>query len=365
MEQDQVFMRQALELAKQGDVFPNPMVGCVIVKDGHAFAEGYHHTYGGAHAEIEALDRCLGIPYGATWYITLEPCSHYGKTPPCVDAIIETKPARVVIAMRDPNPLVAQRDSIQLLKDAGIDVEVGCLEEEARRLNKVFLKSTLTGAPYITLKVAQSLDGKIALASGQSAYITNDISRNRVHKLRREVDGILVGINTVLTDNPLLDVRYNLLQEGELNPDIFIFDSEGRCHSELAVFGMSNRTVTVCVDTTKCSVQRQKELSSFANVWCIDGLSDVDGFKKVAIRCLENRYGHLLIEGGAQLYKSALESDLVDDMYIYIAPKFLGEDNAIDAFSWSSITSIDAVPHLRDVTYTQCGSDLEVFGFFR
>ncbi len=358
------FMQQALDLAALGAVFPNPKVGCVIVKDGKCISEGYHSVYGGAHAEIEALDRCLGIPYGATWYITLEPCSHSGKTPPCVDAIIETKPTRVVIAMRDPNPLVKKRDSIQLLRDAGIAVELGCLEKEAMFLNRVFIKTITKKVPYITLKVAQSLDGKIALASGESSYITNDISRKRVHEIRNRVDGILVGINTVLMDNPKLDVRYDLLNENDSNPDLFIFDSEGKTHRELALLSVSNRRVFVCVDSQKCSEERQRDLSTFVNVWLVDGLTRNDKFKSIIDRCYKEGYGHLLVEGGAQLYKSALESKVVDEAYIYIAPLFMGENNAIDAFSWPSISSMSSVPTLKGVTHTSCGSDIEIHGFF-
>jgi diaminohydroxyphosphoribosylaminopyrimidine deaminase / 5-amino-6-(5-phosphoribosylamino)uracil reductase len=364
--QDLDYMQKALALARLGDgcTSPNPMVGCVIVKNDEIFSEGYHSFYGGPHAELSALSTCSASIDGATWYITMEPCSHTGKTPPCVDMIINTQPKRVVIAMRDPNPLVRKRDSIQLMKDAGIDVIVGCLEKEARFLNRVFIKNKLSNEAYISLKVAQSLDGKIALSSGESKYITNEDSRRRVHLIRRSVNGIFVGISTVLKDNPKLDVRFDLLEGYFNNPDIIIFDSEGRINLESDLFNIKGRKIIIVVDPERCSKERQEIIKDFADVWEIEGNDEGERFKQAVKVAYKEGYLHLLIEGGRKLYASALSSNCVDDCYIYMAPIFMGEQGALSAFELDSIESMKHVPKLKHVTYTNCNSDVEIHGVF-
>jgi diaminohydroxyphosphoribosylaminopyrimidine deaminase / 5-amino-6-(5-phosphoribosylamino)uracil reductase len=361
---DRDYMKQALALAKQGEgcTSPNPMVGCVIVKDNTICSEGYHTFYGGPHAELTALSTCSTSVEGATWYITMEPCSHAGKTPPCVDMLIKTKPKRVVVAMRDPNPLVRKRDSIALMREAGIEVTVGCLETDARYLNRVFIKNKLENEAYITLKVAQSLDGKIALASGESNYITNEVSRKRVHGIRRSVQGVLVGVSTVLIDNPSLDVRYDLLDGYFKNPDIIVFDSEGKLQKSCALFNIKGRKIIVVVDPKRITKEKLKELSEFSTVWKIDGKDDSDRFKKTVSKAYDEEYLHLLIEGGSKLYSSALVSKRVDECYIFMAPVFMSEREALPAFEIDSIESMKQVPKLKHVTYTTCDSDVEIHG---
>ncbi len=207
-ETHQKFMLRALDLAKKGRGFvnPNPMVGAVLVKNGKIIGEGYHTAFGKPHAEVEALQNATKNVAGATAYITLEPCSHYGKTPPCAVALIEAKIKTAVIAMLDPNPLVSGR-GVQLLEEAGIEVIVGVEEDKAKEFNKVFLKYITSKTPYVLLKTAMTLDGKIATQTGDSRWISSEISREKVHKLRHELMGIMVGINTVLQDNPSLDCR--------------------------------------------------------------------------------------------------------------------------------------------------------------
>ena len=201
-------MRRAIELAKKGGgyVHPNPLVGCVVVKDGEVIAEGYHEKYGEFHAERNALTRCKSEIKGASLYVTLEPCCHYGKTPPCTDIIIEKGVKKVYVGILDPNPLVAGK-GVKMLQDAGIEVEVGICADEIRELNKVFLKYITTKRPYVIMKTAMTLDGKIAAFTGDSKWVTNEESRKMVHQLRSEMAGVIVGIGTVLADDPMLNVR--------------------------------------------------------------------------------------------------------------------------------------------------------------
>ena len=202
------FMKIAIELAKKGigNVNPNPLVGAVIVKDGKIIGQGYHERYGEGHAEVNAFKSLDDDPTGATMYVTLEPCFHYGKTPPCADRIIENKISKVIIGMVDPNPLVSGK-GIEKLKNAGIEVEVGILEEECRKINEVFIKYITTKKPFVVMKTAMSLDGKIATKTGESKWITSEKSRLQVHILRNKFSGIMVGVNTIIKDNPELTCR--------------------------------------------------------------------------------------------------------------------------------------------------------------
>ena len=213
-------MRRAIELAKKGAGFvnPNPMVGCVIVKDDIIIGEGYHELYGGFHAERNALIKNVADLNGATLYVTLEPCCHHGKTPPCTDIIIEKCIKKVVVGLIDPNPLVAGK-GISILQNAGIEVVTGVEEDKIKELNKVFLKYIKTKRPYVLLKTAMTLDGKIASHTGDSKWITNEKSRQLVHKLRSELMGVVVGIGTVTADDPMLNCRY----EGQQTTDNSIY----------------------------------------------------------------------------------------------------------------------------------------------
>ena len=206
METKEKYMRRALELAAMGEgrTSPNPMVGCVVVKDGRIISEGYHEKFGEYHAERNALLRCEKDPAGADLYVTLEPCCHQGKTPPCTDIIIEKKIGRVFVGSLDSNPLVAGR-GVAILRDSGIKVETGILEEECLKLNEVFYHYISTGTPFVAAKYAMSADGRIACASGDSKWITGEAARRQVHMLRKRYSGILVGIGTVLADDPMLE----------------------------------------------------------------------------------------------------------------------------------------------------------------
>ena len=205
---DKIYMQRALELAELGAGFvqPNPLVGAVIVRDGRIISEGYHHFYGGPHAEIDAFNNAKEDVTGATMYVTLEPCSHFGKTPPCSHAIVEKGITRVVVGILDPNPLVAGK-GIEYLQKAGIEVECGVLQEEAKRQNEAFLKYITKKEPYVIMKAAMTLDGKIASHTLSSKWVTGEIARDYVHELRHRVSGIMVGVGTVLADDPSLTTR--------------------------------------------------------------------------------------------------------------------------------------------------------------
>ena len=239
-------MRRAIELAKKGGgyVHPNPLVGCVVVKDDEIIAEGYHEKYGEFHAERNALTRCQSETKGASLYVTLEPCCHYGKTPPCTEIIIEKGIKKVFVGILDPNPLVAGK-GVKILQDAGIEVEVGLCADEIHELNKVFLKYITTKRPYVIMKTAMTLDGKIAAFTGDSRWVTNEESRKMVHQLRGEMAGVIVGIGTVLADDPMLNVR---LDGNHHQPVRIVVDSNLRIpiDSQLVKTAKKYRTIVAC-----------------------------------------------------------------------------------------------------------------------
>ena len=246
-------MEIALELAKKGagKVNPNPMVGAVIVKDGKVIAQGYHEEYGKSHAEVNAFNNALEDVRGATMYVTLEPCSHYGKTPPCVEKIIEKKISRVVIGMVDPNPIV-RGQGIEKLLSQGIEVVTGVLEEKCKKLNEVFIKYITLKKPFVIMKTAMSIDGKIATSSGESKWITKEESRKQVHKLRNEVSAIMVGVNTVIKDDPELTCRI----ENRKNPIRVIVDSALRIPSDSKVIKGANKVKTIIACTEKLNNEK-------------------------------------------------------------------------------------------------------------
>ncbi len=251
---DEDFMRRALRLARKGEgrVSPNPLVGAVIVRDGRIIAEGYHRRCGGNHAEIDAIANATEPVAGATFYVTLEPCSHTGKTPPCVDALIALRPGRVVVGTIDPNPLVSGR-GIAALERHGIETKAGVLEEECRRQNEVFFKYIRTGVPFVTLKFALTLDGRIATAAGHSRWISSPASLRFAHRLRRAHDAILVGAGTVLTDDPELTCR---LVRGK-NPLRIVVDSHLRTSPEARVFDV-RQSPAIAAATRKAPEERRR-----------------------------------------------------------------------------------------------------------
>ena len=327
-QEDIEYMRRAMELAERGVGFtnPNPMVGAVIVKGGKVIGEGWHERYGEWHAERNAFKNCTVSAEGATMYVTLEPCCHYGKTPPCTEAIIEHGIARVVIGMEDPNPLVAGK-GIALLREAGIEVVCGIEEEALREQNRVFLKYISTRLPWVALKAAMTLDGKIATRTGDSKWITGAESRAYVHELRHRFMAILVGIGTVVADDPLLNCRIE--GRGVRQPIRVVVDSNARLALESQLVQTAGVYRTIVAYTRFAPEERVKALREAGVEMLLCG--EKEGL--VDVRNLLEQLGQfgidsILLEGGGSLNYTFLTEGLVDELYAFTAPKIVGGMNA-------------------------------------
>ena len=323
---DRDFMLRAIELAERGRGFtnPNPVFGAVVVKDGRIIGEGYHEKYGQLHAERNALASLTEPALGATIYVTLEPCCHYGKTPPCTEAIIEHGLAKVVIGSRDPNPKVAGKGA-RILRDHGIDVTEDFMMEECDRLNPVFFHYITTGLPYVVCKYAMTADGKIATREGLSKWITGEKAREHVHRLRHNLSSIMVGIETVLKDDPMLNTRL----AGLTSPVRVICDSRLRLPPESNICRTAGELETIDV----CAFTREDEdyLSRKSNLENrgveVINLPGDDG--KVDLRKLmrvlgERKLDSVLLEGGGALNESAFRAGIVNEVLVYVAPKIFG-----------------------------------------
>ena len=369
--QDIEFMRHAIELAKKGAGFvnPNPMVGCVVVKDDMIISEGYHEFFGGFHAERNALTKNGADFNGATLYVTLEPCCHHGKTPPCTDIIIEKGIKKVVVGLLDPNPLVAGK-GISILQDAGIEVVNGVEEDEIKELNKVFLKYIKTKRPYVLLKTAMTLDGKIASHTGDSKWITNEKSRQLVHELRSEMMGIVAGIGTVKADDPMLNCRLEWQkakderQKDVRQPIRIIVDSKASIpiESQIVKTAKDYRTILAisCRDTRTCDFNGKLELLKSFNVEILF-CEEKDGH--VDINDLMNKLGgmgidSLLLEGGATLNAAFLEAGCVDEVYAFIAPKIIGGANSKSPIGGKGIDMMKDAIMLKDIKIEQIENDI-------
>ena len=321
------YMREALSLARLalGYTAPNPAVGCVIVKDGEIVGRGYHRKAGTPHAEVWALREAGDKAEGATVYVTLEPCAHYGRTPPCARTLVERKVGKVVMAMLDPNPLVAGKGAA-ILRQAGIPVEVGLLSKEAARLNEVFIKNMMVEKPFITAKLAQSLDGRIASRTGKSQWITNDWARSKGHYLRSIYDGILVGINTIITDNPLLTCRIEReAHDAPHQPVRIVLDTYGRI-PETALVLTDKTSPTIVVTTTLCDTDKMRRLKDMgARVILAPLGSDghIDLPQMLDLLWQEN-IRSILVEGGSTVQGSFFDHKLVDKIYAFLGNKVIG-----------------------------------------
>lgn len=348
-------MERALELAKKGAGFvnPNPMVGAVIVKDGEIIGEGYHEKYGGLHAERNAIKNCRKSPKGATLYVTLEPCCHYGKTPPCTEAIIENGISRVVIGTLDVNPVVAGKGA-DILRDNGIRVEVGVLEKECRALNRVFNKYMTTGRPYVVMKYAMTADGKIATASGESKWITGEEARKNVHEMRNRLSGIMVGVTTVIKDNPQLDCR---IDKPSSNPVRIICDSHLRTPIDSDVVRTANTNQTIIATSS----DEADKVAEYEKRGC-KVLKVPKADKGIDLNALMIKLGNMgidsvLLEGGGTINYSALESRIVDEIHIHMAPKIFGGKSK-SPVEGIGIQNIDDAIKLNPINTTWCGDDL-------
>ncbi len=352
------FMKRAVRLALKGtgNVSPNPRVGAVIVRNGRIIAEGYHACFGGLHAEADALSKLKpGESDGCTLYVNLEPCNHLGKTPPCTEAIIRSGIKRVVVGVSDPNPTVAGK-GIQRLKSAGIEVLSGILEEECLRINEAFFKFITRKIPFVTLKIAQTLDGKIAAQSGRSKWITCTASRRCVQRMRRESDAVLIGVGTALADDPELTVRF--VPGLKHMPKRIVLDSSLRIplDSKLMRTNGSEKTIIVAVDgISKKKIQNVR--SSGAAVWTIrkntEGRVDIRSF---LAKAAEVGIASILVEGGKGIFTSFLKAGLADRIVLFTAPKLFG--TGVEAFGNLGIQEPENAIQFRSVHWKRIGSDM-------
>lgn len=362
---DVKYMKRALELAKRGAGYtnPNPLVGAVIVKDGRIIGEGYHEVYGSHHAEVNAFKNAVEDVKGADMYVTLEPCSHYGKTPPCANAIVEKEIKRVIIGLKDPNPLVSGK-GIKILEDNGIEVISGVLEEEGKKLNEIFLKYITTKLPFCILKTAMTLDGKIAAYTGDSKWITGELSRKFVHQVRHRVAGIMVGIGTILTDDPQLNTR---LEEGEgSDPIRIVVDSSARIPLEAKVLNLPSKVKTIVAVTEKAVKDKIKQLEEKGAEVIVTPLKEGRVDLQFLMKELgERKIDSVLLEGGSELNFAALEEGIVDKVNAFIAPKIIGGNTAKTPVGGKGRALMKDAIVLQRIDIHRFGDDIMVEGYMK
>ncbi|MDO5336293.1 MAG: bifunctional diaminohydroxyphosphoribosylaminopyrimidine deaminase/5-amino-6-(5-phosphoribosylamino)uracil reductase RibD [Eubacteriales bacterium] len=354
---DEKYMRRAIELAKQGFgwVNPNPMVGAVIVKDNKIIGEGYHKAYGQLHAERNAFASLTESAQGATLYVTLEPCCHYGKTPPCTEAILEHGVSRVIIGSRDPNPKVSGKGSA-ILRKAGVQVTEDFLKEECDRLNPVFFHYITTKTPYVIMKYAMTADGKTATRTGASKWITGNLAREEVHRLRHGCMGIMAGIGTVLADDPMLNTRV----EGLKSPVRILCDSSLRIpeHSRICQSAGEYRTILAFA---RRDPAKEERLSSLG----IELLFCPDAEERVNLQSLMKQLGEkgidsILLEGGGTLNESALRAGIVHRVIAFVAPKLFGGADARTPVEGAGVSLPEECVKLRLQDVKRVGEDLRI-----
>ncbi len=349
------YMDIALKLAEKGKgyVSPNPLVGCIIVKRGKIVGRGYHKKYGEAHAEINALKAASKKANNATMYVNIEPCSHWGKTSPCTEKIVEAGIREVVVGMEDPNPLV---DGYKELKFRGLKTRIGILRDKAKKLNEAYIKYMKTKKPFMILKLAMSLDGKIATSSGNSKYITSRAARKYVHQLRNDVDAVMVGINTVKRDNPVLDSR---LVKGK-NPIKIIVDSTLKLSERSKILKDPHKVI---IATTKKAPKNKIDKLQHKGVRVLvlkpkKGLVDL---KELTKELGKSQIASIMIEGGAELSGSAIKEKIINKLLIFTAPKIIG--NGLEPIKNLGIKKINKAIKLKNISTKKIGKDFLVEGY--
>lgn len=363
MDEDARFMSKALKLAAlgRGSTSPNPLVGAIVIQRDKIIGKGYHQKAGTPHAELFALQEAGELAEGSTLYVTLEPCCHYGRTPPCTEAIIKAGIKRVVVAVLDPNPLVAGK-GVRRLREAGIEVQVGVLEEEAERLNEAFFKYIRMRKPFVTLKAAMSLDGKIATSTGDSRWITGEDARLYVQQLRVESDAIMVGIGTVLADDPLLTVRL----PGESKKPLRVILDSSLCLPEDSKLVQTAREVPVIVAAVRGKYQEQKRVlleQQGVEVWDFPGVDGRVNLENVLEELGKREVVALLLEGGGTLNSSFLEGGLVDKFILFLAPLIIGGRDAPGAFGGAGYPRLKDALGLGNLGIERIGRDLMVTAY--
>lgn len=359
----EVYMRKAIELAEKGKGFvnPNPLVGAVIVKNGKIIGEGYHECFGHAHAEVNAFLNATEDVEGADMYVTLEPCSHYGKTPPCALKIIEKKIKRVFISQLDPNPLVNSK-GVKLLEDAGIKVEFGILEHESKVQNEIFLKYIQEKTPFVAMKYAMTLDGKIATHTKDSKWITNEKSRAFVHELRNQYMAIMVGANTVLLDDPHLDTRRK--DQVSRNPIRIIIDPELITPLTHYVVTSAKKQPTWIVTSHLKAESDLEKYREFGVEFILKPTQPLD-LKDLMKTLGDMKIDGVLIEGGSFLHGSSLDAGIVDKVYVFIAPKMIGGKNALTPVSGKGVGLMKDAHILKDIKLHTFDDDIMIEGYIK
>lgn len=362
---DETYMKMALDLAEKGRGWtsPNPMVGAVVVKDGAVAGKGFHRRAGGPHAEIEALNDAGEKARGATLYVSLEPCNHTGRTPPCTKAILASGIRRVVAGMKDPNPQVTG-GGIEFLKAHGLEVSVGVLEAESRRLNEAFEKFVTTALPFVMMKCAATLDGRIATSTGDSKWITGPRSRRFVHELRHGADAIMVGIGTVLKDNPSLTTRLD--GGGGADPMRVVLDTRLSIPADARVLNLTSNSDTLIVTGRFVPEDKRRSLEKPG----VRFLALDDDAGNLDLRSLVKELGKmgvasLLIEGGSRVNGSALRAGIVDKVYMFYAPKICGGDDGAPVCSGPGVAVMEQSISIKDVTVHRFDDDVMIEGYVR
>lgn len=365
MDTDTFYMRRALRIAARGSGWtsPNPMVGAVVVRDGRIVGEGYHRRVGEAHAEVNALRQAGDACRGATLYVTLEPCNHHGRTPPCTEAVLAAGVRRVVAGMLDPNPQVAG-GGLDRLRAAGLQVVAGVLEEECRLLNQPFIKWVTQGVPHVTLKAAATLDGRIAARTGDARWVSNEKSRRHTHRLRHRLDAILVGVGTALADDPLLTAR--LPGTRCRQPLRIVLDSTLHLpeSSQLVRTASQSPVWVVCAEDAPQEKQRRLEdqgveVLRLARAEAGCDLSELLG--ELGRRSITS----LLVEGGARVHGAFLDQGLADTLVLFLAPKILGDAEGVPVFQGGARWSMQDAAGLYGVKVRRMDSDLLITARFR
>jgi len=357
------FMELAMAMAKMGwgATNPNPLVGAVVVKDDHVIGRGYHRGPGEMHAEMEALCDLADEARGATLYVNLEPCCHYGKTPPCVSMIKEKGIAKVVAAMKDPNPKVNGK-GFETLKQAGIEVFIGVLEEEAAKLNEIFVKYISSDLPFVIMKSAMTLDGKIACENGDSFWVSGEEARNEAQYLRRRVAAIMVGVNTVINDNPKLTVR--VPREETRNPLRVVVDSTGKTPLDSYIVETAQQIPTIIATTELIDDACERAMLDKGVVLLklpsLHGKVDV---KELLHNLHSMGLDSVLLEGGSSLNAACLEAGVIDKVMMYVAPKILGGINALTPVGGKGIDTMKGAIAVRSMTVRRIGEDICIEGY--
>jgi len=347
-----------LALKAKGKTSPNPAVGALVVKNGRIVGRGYHKKAGLSHAEVIALEEAGSKAQDATLYVTLEPCTHFGKTPPCVHKIIASGVKEVVVGMVDPNPKNNGR-GIEILKRSKIRVQVGFLEDKLRKLNEVFIKYITKRIPFITVKVGQSLDGRIATKTGDSKWITSDKSRVYAHRLRSEFDAIMVGVNTILRDNPRLNASFSDKRLIKI-----VVDSQLSTPQNANIFSKDSSVIIVTLPTQPGQqTENRKILTQKAKILEVKEKAGQINLKDMLKKLAHQEISNILVEGGGTLIGTLFDEGLVDKILFFISPKIIGGKDAISSVMGQGIARIDRATKLKDVKLKRIGEDFLVEGY--